>query len=53
LMTSALGCWIAAGITMGDALMLLFVALGVVLMLSGLMMMRPRPSKHRAFEMQS
>jgi hypothetical protein len=52
LMTSALGCWIAAAITMGDSLMLLFVALGVVLMVASLMMMRPRSSKAQALEMQ-
>jgi len=53
MMTGALGCWIAAAITMGGAWMLLFVSLGVVLMVAGLVLMRPRSTKARTWEMQS
>lgn len=52
MMTGALGCWIAAAITIGEARMLLFVLLGVVLMVGGLALMRPRSTKARTWEMQ-
>ena len=44
MMTVALGCWIAAAITMGEAKMWLFASLGAVLMLAGLALMRPASS---------
>jgi hypothetical protein len=53
MLTGALGCWIAAIITAGGAWMFLFLALGAVLMLSGLALSRPRPARARAWEMQS
>jgi hypothetical protein len=45
MMTGALGCWIAAAITLGEHRMFLFVALGTVLMVGGLALMRPRSPK--------
>jgi hypothetical protein len=44
MMTVALGCWIAAAITLGEARMWLFASLGAVLMLAGLALMRPASS---------
>ena len=52
-LTCALGCWIAAIITAGETLMFVFLALGVVLMLSGLMLSRPRPVRSHSWDMQS
>ena len=47
MMTCALGCWIAVAINMGDAKMWLFVGLGALLTLAGLLLMRPAPSTGR------
>jgi hypothetical protein len=44
LMTVALGCWIAAAITVGEAKMWRFLAVGMVLTLAGLALMRPASS---------
>ena len=51
MLTGALGCWIAAVITAGDTWMILFLVLGAVLMLSGLALSRPRPT--RTWDLQS
>jgi predicted signal transduction protein with EAL and GGDEF domain len=47
MMTCAFGCWIAAATSMGDAKMWLFVGLGALLTLAGLLLMRPAPSGGR------
>lgn len=44
MMTLAFACWIAAATSMGEAKMWLFVALGALLTVVGLALMRPAPS---------